>query len=80
VRKVHVDRLEDLGCPVSAMRGVTPGYPPFGVRSVSWLAGGLYEPDDDGEAVVIQPVLAREREWGEWRPPSAACSRWPGDW
>lgn len=62
----HYHRLVALGCPIKAIATLAPRYQPFGVSKVRWMPGGLYEPDPDGEAAVIMPVV--EEDGGLFTP------------
>lgn len=62
VRTPHINRLLSLGCTASLLASLGSVQPPFGVANVTWLAGGFYEPDDEGEPAVITPVFDYARD------------------
>lgn len=61
VRQAHIDRILALGVHREPFCRLGMTQPQFGVMSVRALSDGLYEPDQDGGAAVIIPVMVVER-------------------
>jgi hypothetical protein len=65
VRQIHLDHLFALGVPVAALAWLGSVQPAFGVARARLGGDGSFEPDPDGVSVIVQPILAAEREWGD---------------
>lgn len=64
----HLSRLPALGCPLSAIARLGQFQPPVGMVRALWGRGGLWQPDEAGERMLVVPVTVAGgfERWGEW--------------
>lgn len=82
VRAIHLRHLEALGVPLTAIANLGTRQQVFGIERARLRPDGLFESDPDGVGVIVQPVMAANREPGDHGIVDLVCwhssdpSRW----
>lgn len=64
VRQNHLNRLAELGCPISTLAQLGEHQPSLGVARIDILKDGLFAPSETGAPAFIQPVCQWDDDWG----------------
>ena len=65
VRAIHLRHVVALGAPLTAIAALGANQYVFGIERARLCPDGLFEPDPDGVPVIVQPVMAAYREFGD---------------